>query len=67
MEQLYAASGLDWCCVRPTGLKDGPQTGLVKRIDNFPLTARISRADVAAWMVEHVSDTSGDRTPIISG
>jgi putative NADH-flavin reductase len=67
MEQVYAASGLDWCCVRPTGLKDGPQTGLVKRIDGFPLTARISRADVAAWMVEHVSDTSSDRTPIITG
>ena len=67
MEPVYAASGLDWCCVRPTGLEDGPVTGRVERIRSFPLGAWISRADVAAWMVDHLAaDLSADRTPIIT-
>lgn len=68
MEDVYAHSGLDFCCVRPTGLADGPESGSVKQISNFPLTARITRVDVAWWMVEHVdADFSGDRYPIITG
>ncbi len=67
MEEVYASSGLNWCCVRPTGLTDGPQTASVKRISDFPLTARISRADVAWWMVDNVAvDSTNDRFPIIT-
>lgn len=67
MEKVYAASDLDWCCVRPTGLKDGPVTKKVGRIGSFPFNAWISRADVADWMVGRlVADVSSDRTPIIS-
>ena len=54
MEQVYAESGLDFVCVRPTGLKDGPDTGRVAIIEDFPISAWISRADVARWMVEHL-------------
>lgn len=68
MEDVYARSGLDFCCVRPTGLADGPESGRVRQIHNFPLTARISRADVAWWMVEHVdADFASTRHPIITG
>lgn len=67
MEKVYAASGLDWCCVRPTGLKDGPVTGRFRRLDSFPFNAWISRADVADWMVKHLGEDLGAlRTPIIS-
>lgn len=66
MEQVYAASGLDWCCVRPTGLKDGPVTARVTTLDSFPFNAWISRADVADWMVRHLDGELTARTPIIS-
>lgn len=67
MEAVYRESGLDWCCVRPTGLKDGPATGSVASIPDFPFNAWISRADVAKWMVDHLeTDLSQARTPIIT-
>lgn len=68
LEASYAASGLDWCCVRPTTLTNGPETKRVVQLGDYPLTARIARADVAHWMVEHLDrDLSALRTPIISG
>jgi putative NADH-flavin reductase len=67
MEKVYAASELDWCCVRPVGLKDGPVTGRVGQLESFPFGAWISRADVADWMVRHLSsDLASLRQPIIS-
>lgn len=67
MEAVYRESGLDWCCVRPTGLKDGPATGAIASIDDFPFNAWISRADVAKWMVDHLEADFGiARTPIIT-
>ncbi len=55
MEEAYAHSGLDWMCVRPTRLTDGPKTGRVKIVQAFGTSAAIARADVAAWMVEQVT------------
>lgn len=66
MERVYAASSLDWCCVRPTGLKDGPVSGRVTQIDSFPLGAWISRADVADLMVTQLPHPFERRTPIIT-
>lgn len=67
MEKIYANSAVDWCCVRPTGLKEGRLTKKTKEIDSFPFNAWISKADVAYWMVEHLtSDFSANRTPIIT-
>jgi putative NADH-flavin reductase len=66
MEKVYAASELDWCCVRPVGLKDGPVTGRVREVDSFPLGAWISRADVADWMIKHLTtDLASLRRPTI--
>lgn len=66
MEAVYAASGLDACCVRPTTLTNGPATGRVREISDFPLTATITRADVAAWMVAHLTGEV-PRHPTITG
>ncbi len=67
MEAVYRESGLDWCCVRPTGLKDGPVTGRVKECEAFRFNAWISRADVADWMVSHLNaNLSRSRTPTIT-
>lgn len=55
MEEAYAHSGLDWMCVRPTRLTDGPKTGKVLVVKEFKGGGSISRADLAAWMVEQVT------------
>jgi len=67
MERVYAESGLDWCCPRPTRLTNGPLTRRVKIMDAFPMTAAISRADVAWWMLAHAAQPAPERTPMISG
>lgn len=67
MELVYAASGLDWCCVRPTGLKDATKAFKIKQIADFPLTAFSARSEVARWMVEEVVRPAiTHRTPIIT-
>ena len=67
MERVFADSGLDWCCPRPTRLTSGPLTRRVKLVESFSLTAAISRADVAWWMLEHAAQPIRDRTPMITG
>jgi putative NADH-flavin reductase len=67
MERVYAESGLDWCCPRPTRLTNGPLTQRVKSVEAFPLTAAISRTDVAWWMLAHANQPFPGRTPMISG
>lgn len=67
MEALIAASGLDWCCPRPTGLTDGPATGSVREDPALSGRATISRADVAAWMLARLrSPGSGKRAPVLT-
>ena len=67
MERAFADSGLDWSCPRPTRLTRGPLTRHVKSVESFPMTAAISRADVAWWMLEHAAQPIRERTPMISG
>ena len=67
MERVYAESGLDWCCPRPTRLTNGPLTQHVRIVDAFPITAAISRADVAWWMLTHAGEPLRERTPMITG
>lgn len=55
--QVIAASGLDWTLVRPPILTDGPRTGNYRvgaLVRGMPL--RVSRADVAEFMVSCVVD-----------
>lgn len=61
MEERIMASSLEWVIVRPSGLTDGPQTGDYRvGLDGRPLAAggRISRADVAAFMLK-AAETDG--------
>jgi putative NADH-flavin reductase len=67
VERMYAESGLDWCCVRPVTLTNGPQTERVRVVDHFGLTMQIARADVAWWMVARAEDGALEpRTPQIA-
>ncbi|WP_067721242.1 NAD(P)-dependent oxidoreductase [Nocardia yamanashiensis] len=69
-ETYVQASDLDWTIVRPAAFTDDPATGGYHR--DVPagakgLTLKISRADVAAFLLEQVSDaTYLRRTPGIS-
>ncbi|MEU9731869.1 NAD(P)-binding oxidoreductase [Streptomyces sp. NPDC048002] len=48
------ASDLDWTLVYPTALTNGPATGTYRVAERLPMkgAARISRADVAAFMLQ---------------
>ena len=53
-EELIRRSGLDWTIVYPSVLTDGPAVGAVVLPDGTTrgISERISRADVAAWLVD---------------
>lgn len=59
-EQIVRQSDLDWIIVRPARLTDGPKTGAYK--SGVPMSiginAKITRADVADFILKQVSDDS---------
>lgn len=56
-EALVKASGLDWTIVRPGGLTDGPATGKAKSgLDPKIVAGQVSRADVAAFVLQQLAD-----------
>ena len=60
-EALVRNSNLDWTIVRPSAFTDGPRTGRYRH--NFPstdrnITLKISRADVADFILKQLSDQS---------
>lgn len=69
-EAVVKESSLDWTIVRPPHLKDGPRTGEYRH--GFPTTdkdieGKISRADVADFMVKELTDATYLRqTPGVS-
>jgi putative NADH-flavin reductase len=66
-ERVLRESGLDWQAVRPTTLTDQTATGRVHIINRYPATARISREDVAAFMLRELEgEQFTARTPIIT-
>jgi putative NADH-flavin reductase len=66
MEATLAGSNLDWLAVRPATLTNGKLTGRARRIDFYGVMSRISRADVAAWMLDQLESPITDRTPMIA-
>jgi putative NADH-flavin reductase len=59
-EAVIKASGLDWTIVYPAGLTNGPATGTVRvgerlKLSGFP---RVSRANVAAVLLQQLDDTT---------
>jgi putative NADH-flavin reductase len=58
-ERLIRGSSLDWVIVRPGALTDGPKRGRLRQgpdVGHWLWTVRISRADVAAFMLDQVTD-----------
>jgi len=59
-EAIIRASDLDWTIVRPGALTNGPKRGHYRhgpRVGHWLWTVRISRADVAAFMLDQVTDS----------
>lgn len=54
MERCFFASGLEVCCVRPTGLTDEAASGRARVVTRVTGRATIPRADVAAWMLDAI-------------
>lgn len=66
-ERIIKQSSLDWVIVRPAGLTDGDHTGDYRYGETIDLGAKISRADVADFMLKQVSDDAClKKTPGVS-
>jgi putative NADH-flavin reductase len=67
-ERLIKDSGLDWTIIRPGGLTDGPRTGAYRYgRDRSIKGGRISRADVADFVLRQLTDTTFvHQTPAVS-
>jgi uncharacterized protein YbjT (DUF2867 family) len=67
MENILAASELDWYALRPVKLTDGPLTGHVRASARFAMKT-ISRADVAWYILNLAEDPRPrqQRTPVIT-
>ncbi|BDZ49189.1 NADH-flavin reductase [Frondihabitans sucicola] len=62
------ASNLDWTLVYPTRLTNTPPTGRILAVESFAGVGRVSRADVARFMVEQLDSAAWSRqTVIVSG
>lgn len=66
-ERTVAESDLDWTIVRPGALTSGGKRGRVRhggRIGNFVWTVRVSRADVAEFMIDQLVSNTYLRTAV---
>ncbi|MBX3385174.1 MAG: SDR family oxidoreductase [Phycisphaeraceae bacterium] len=75
-ESVLRTSTLDWTSVRPTSLTNGRPSGRVRIVDRYGLCSRITRGDLAAWLlnaaIAHTAegrsaDNTYDRTPMLAG
>ena len=65
-ESILRAAALDWQAVRPTTLTNRRGTGRICVVDRYPMTASISREDVARFMLREIgADAFTTRTPTI--
>jgi putative NADH-flavin reductase len=66
MEEQLQQSTLDWTVIRPPMLTDGPHTATYRYSCDQPLAnptaTKISRADLADFMLTHLNDTTTYRT-----
>lgn len=67
-EALTRESGLDWIIARPSALTNGPARGRYRmETDVRPIPATISRADVAAFMVDAIERDTWLRQAVLLG
>jgi putative NADH-flavin reductase len=66
MEHELAGSDADWTAVRPPGLTDGERTGRYRVSNGAPVAnaSRISRADLADYILTHLDDPASYRTVV---
>jgi len=66
-EAMLRGSDLDWTIVRPGALTNGPATGLARALTDLSgVTAgKVSRADVAAFIVENLETGEFRRTAVL--
>lgn len=60
-ERVIAGSKVDWVIVRPAALTDGTKRGRLRhgsRVGSLVWTARVSRADVAAFMLDQLASNT---------
>jgi putative NADH-flavin reductase len=60
-ERVIAASNVDWVIVRPGALTNGSKRGRLRhgsRVGSFFWTVRVSRADVAEFMLDQLASNS---------
>jgi putative NADH-flavin reductase len=68
MEMVLRSSSLDWMAVRPVTLTNGRRSGQVRIKQTYGLMDKISRADVAGYMLGVLNrPLDSERTPIIAG
>lgn len=66
-ERAISGSHVDWTIVRPGALTNGSKRGRVRhggRIGNFIWTVRVSRTDVADFMIDQVASSTYLRTAV---
>lgn len=66
-EELVRRSELDWTLVRPATLTNGPRTDRYRVLTDLSgVTAKsVSRADVAAYILNHLVDTNSVRSTVL--
>jgi uncharacterized protein YbjT (DUF2867 family) len=66
-EAAIRASGLAWTLVHPSMLRDGPKSGNVRAGEQLALSGfpKISRADVAAFLLGQLDDESWLRKSVV--
>ena len=60
-ERVIADSKVDWVIVRPAALTNGARRGRVRhgsRVGSLVWTLRVSRADVAAFMLDQLASNT---------
>jgi len=66
-EEMLRSSGLDWTIIYASPLTDGPATGSVSVLPDgakWGMSDRISRADVATWLVQTVTGAQHSRRSV---
>jgi putative NADH-flavin reductase len=65
MEDELEDSDTDWTSVRPAVLSTGPAVGECRAVSEFPRPRRVSRADLARYLVSHLDDTGTYRKKLM--
>ncbi len=58
MEQTVETGGVDFVIVRPPVLGDGPATGKIRVVGTGETADKITRADLAAFLVDQLTDNA---------